>query len=179
LAGPPWQKDHDVVALAALAASLSPIKLVDLAANNNNEQGEDDHTDVEANFTFKARETIVDLFQRLWGLNVSPVKQRHTFESGCRFLWEGAFRRTTPRCGRHCPRVAGVGRSGLISIPLPGRPTTRQCASDNARKIRHENYCRRSSIAQRHSYYSSAQAGKTRDTEPPFVSFLCTRTQST
>jgi hypothetical protein len=71
-----------------------PSNLSILAANDNNEQGEDDPTDVEADFTFKARATIVDQFQSLWGLNVSQVKQRHTFESGCRFLWEAPFWRT-------------------------------------------------------------------------------------
>jgi hypothetical protein len=113
LAGTPWQNDHDVVALAALAASLSPIKLFDLAANDNNEQGEDDHTDVEADFTFKARATIVDQFQRLWGLNVSRVKQRHTFRVRLPVLVGSAFLADTRRgAGATVRRWPGSGAPG-------------------------------------------------------------------
>jgi hypothetical protein len=102
LAGTPWQNDHDI-ALAALAASLSPSKLVALIVNDKQQREDYDTDDAADNFTSKACATIVDLFQRLWRLNVSRVK-RHTIESCCRFLWEALA--DTPWCGRHCPRVA-------------------------------------------------------------------------
>lgn len=110
LAGTPWQDDHDV-ALAALAASLSPIKLVDLAENDEPEEDDDAGT----SFSSKALETIVDMFQRLWRLNVLRVK-RVTIESCCMFFW--AALAGTPWCGRNCVEVAGAALRAYLDPAL-------------------------------------------------------------
>jgi hypothetical protein len=69
----PWEYDHDI-ALAALTASLRPIKLVDLAEN-------------DADFSAKALQAIVDLFHRVGSLNVSRVL-RATMNACCMLLWK-------------------------------------------------------------------------------------------
>jgi hypothetical protein len=101
LHGTPWQRDHDI-ALAALTASLQPIQLVDLAVS-------------DADFSAKALQTIVNLFNRMKSLNVSRVL-RATMNACCMFLWKELSE--TPWDGCHETDVACAALGAYLDPAL-------------------------------------------------------------